>query len=165
MGECPPRANHSNSSHTRRDNSHESFIKKTGQRFYQQHHNRDRVIMVKTRSSRKREFDKLAAELQKYDTDKKTRRTWERSVLKYVDAYLQRYTGQTDRSLEVVADVRKRCYPKIHHGDLLSTAPINMPMLGRRWANVGPTICQPLVRRWANVPMSTCPNIGPMLGT
>ena len=42
--------------------------------------------------------------------------------------------------------------------------PINMPMLGRRWANVGPTICQPLVRRWANVPMSTCPNIGPMLG-
>ena len=43
--------------------------------------------------------------------------------------------------------------------------PINMPMLGRRWANVGPTICQPLVRRWANVPMSTCPNIGPMLGT
>ena len=78
--------------------------------------------MVKTRSSRKREFDKLAAELQKYDTDKKTRRTWERSVLKYVDAYLQRYTGQTDRSLEVVADVRKRCYPKIHHGDLLSTA-------------------------------------------
>ena len=78
--------------------------------------------MGNTPSSQREEFDKLAADLQKYDTDQKTRRTWEKSVLKYIDAYLQRYAVQTDRSLEVVSDVRKRCYPKIHHGDLSSTA-------------------------------------------
>ena len=60
----------------------------------------------------------MEADLQKYDTYSRTRQKWNKSVLRYADAYMKRYTGQTDKSLERVAEVRKRCYPRLRHGDV-----------------------------------------------